>query len=237
MTQLNSAFKVEAEQVATTTGIVPEKGAVLFDLSIPGYVMGDGTNWLPVLIEPYSDTYWLDMLGPLSGQRIDLSSGRVDMNYFNGALGFQANARYPEEVVMARVQIQHYWKVGTNGKPHLHWKQQSANIPNWLLGWKLSKNGEADLIETDYSNFNFGVLQSQEFTYTSGVLNQISNFPDIDLSTAGISDMLTLSLWRDTGNVSTLFAGADPSAITELATDLDIHIEVDMPGSRQEYIK
>jgi len=237
MTSLNSSFKVQAEMVSTTAGIVPEAGAVLYDLSIPGYVIGDGSNWLPMLIEPYSDTYWLDMLGPLSGVNLDSAATRYSLNRFNGAIQFDADARYTNEVIIQRIQLQHYWKLATNGKPHLHWKQQSANIPNWLLGWKLSNNGEADLIETDYTNFNFGVLQSHAFTYASGVLNQISLFPDIDLSTADISSMLILALWRDTTNASTLFAGADPSALAEMATDLDVHIEVDMPGSRQEYIK
>jgi len=233
----NSSFKVKAGSVATSAGIEPEAGALLFDRNLNSHVLGNGTAWVPVIVEPYSDTYWLDMLGPLSGVNLDSAATRYSLNRFNGAIQFDSDARYTNEVVIMRVQIQHYWKLATNGRPHLHWKQQSANIPNWLLGWKLSNNGEADLIETDYTNFNFGVLQSHAFTYTSGVLNQISLFPDIDLSTANISSMLILALWRDTTNASTLFAGADPSALDEMATDLDVHIEVDMPGSRQEYVK
>lgn len=185
----------------------------------------------------YSNTVWEDMLGPLAAQRLDVSSGRIDYNYFNGAIDFATNARYPEEPAGIRMQIPHRYKVGTNGKPHLHWKQQGSSIPNWLIAWKLSENGESDLIETDYTNYTFGVLASHTFTYTSGVLNQISIFPTMDLSTANISDLLHVILFRDSANTSGLFAGSDPSAVGELATDLDIHIEFSTPGSAEEYTK
>ena len=233
----NSSFKVKASSVATSVGIEPEAGALLFDRNLNTHVLGNGSAWVPVLVEPYADTFFVDMLGPLFGQRLDAAATRYSYNAFNGAIQFDSDARYTEEVIIQHVQIQHWFKLTTNGKPHLHWKQQSADIPNWLMAWKLDRNGEAGAVETDYSNFTFGTLQSHAFTYTSGVLNQISLFPDIDLSDANISDLLTIALWRDTANASTLFAGADPSALDELAMDLDTHIEIDTPGSRQEYVK
>jgi hypothetical protein len=42
----NSAFKVKVGTVLSTLGIVPEKGAILFDESQGGPVVGDGFNWL-----------------------------------------------------------------------------------------------------------------------------------------------------------------------------------------------
>ena len=234
----NSSFKVKASSVATSVGIEPEAGALLFDRNLNTHVLGNGSTWVPVLVEPYSDTFWLDLLGPATGSRLDLTSGRLDFNYFNGAIGYQANARYDDEPVVFRMQIQHYWKLTTAGKPHIHWKQQHAtNIPNWLFGWKLSSNGASDIIETDWSNYTLTVPSSHEFEYSAGVLDQITDFPDIDLTNAGISDLLTCVLWRDSANASGLFDGADPSALVELVTDLDVHIQIDMPGSRQEYTK
>jgi hypothetical protein len=44
----NSSFKVKAESVNDDSGIVPEKGALLFDNSRSTLVMGDGFNWLPL---------------------------------------------------------------------------------------------------------------------------------------------------------------------------------------------
>lgn len=238
MTQLtNSSFKVKAGNVVTSVGIEPEAGALLFDENLDTHVLGNGVAWVPVLVEPYADPYWLDMLGPLAGVNLDSAATRYSLNRFNGGIQFNNDSRYPNEVIVQHIQVQHYWILTTNGRPHLHWKQQAADIPNWLMGWKLSKNGEADLIETDYSNFNFNVLQSHAFTYVSGVLNQISLFPEIDLSTADISDLLTMVFFRDTTNASGEFGDVDPSALAEIATDLDTHIQVDMPGSRQEYVK
>jgi len=236
-TLTNSSFKVKAGNVVTSVGIEPEAGALLFDETLNTHVLGNGTEWVPVLVEPYADSYWLDMLGPLTGVNLDSAATRYSLDVYNGAIAFNADARYPNEIIVMEIQIQHYWKLLTDGKPHLHWKQQSANIPNWLFGWKLSKNGEADIIETDFTNYTLAKIASHTFAYTSGVMNQISNFPDIDLSGANISDLLTVIFFRDTTNASTLFDGVDPSVLVEYASDLDIHIQVDMPGSRQEYIK
>jgi len=233
----NSSFKVKASNVETSVGIKPEAGALLYDKNLGYHVLGNGTEWVRVQIIPYSDAFWIDMLGPLIGQRIDSASTRYAYDPYNGAIAFDNDARYPNELITQEIQINHWWKLTTNGKPHLHWKQQSEDIPNWVFAWKLSSNGAADIIESDFSNYTFGIIQSHEFEYSSGVLNQISDFPDIDLSNAGISDLLTIQFFRDTANATGLFAGADPSALVEYATDLDVHIQVDMPGSRQEYIK
>ena len=233
----NSSFKIQASEVETSVGIVPEKGAILFDLNLDYHVIGDGSNWVRVNVIPYSDPFWVDMLGPLIGQRLDSAATRYSHSPFNGAIAYANNARYTEEVIAQENELIHEWILGTNGRPHLHWKQQSADIPNWLFGWKLHNNGEADAIETDYSNFTFSVLESHAFTYVSGVLNQISAFPDIDLSTAKLSDLLTIVFFRDTLNTSGEFAGADPSALTEYATNLDTHIQIDAPGSLQPFIK
>ncbi len=49
MTQLlNSAFKIKAGSVATTEGLVPEKGAIIFDESTGSAKVGDGANWQPI---------------------------------------------------------------------------------------------------------------------------------------------------------------------------------------------
>jgi len=233
----NSSFKVQAEPVATTTGLVPEKGAIIFDLSTGEYKCGDGSAWMVISSVPYPEPYYRDMKSPFVGLNLDSASTRYSVNRFNGGVTFNADARYPNEILSMQIQIQHDWAEGTNGLPHLHWKQQGAAIPNWLMIWKLSRNGEADVIETDFSNYNFEVLQSHEYTYTAGVLNQISDFPTMDLSGAKISDEIVMHFFRDTTNVSGAFAGADPSLIAEIAVEMDIHIEINSPGSRTEYVK
>jgi len=233
----NSAFKVQPEVVTTLSGVVPERGAFVYLLTDETVYVGDGTKWQSIPAIPYNDTFYVDLLGPLIGQRLDAAATRYSYNVFNGAIQFDANARYPNEIISIHSQLLHEWKVGTPADPHLHWKQQSANIPNWLLGWKVTENGKADTIETDFTNWNFEVIDAHAFTYTSGVLDQISSFPEIPLLTAGISDMIDLVLFRDTTNASGLFAGADPEPLATYATDLDCHIQIDTPGSDFEFVK
>jgi len=188
----------------------------------------------------YDTAMWDDLFGYLVGRKLDTGSGRIDYNYFNGAVDFGNNARYPNEPVVIRHQLSHKWLIGAGAvaRPHLHWKQQHAsNIPNWLFGYLKVKNNGTSGIETDYSNFTLSKISSHLFSYSSGVLDQYSLFPEIDISDLGLSDFLITVLWRDTGNVSTLFAGADPSSLTELATDLDCHLKVNSLGSTSELVK
>lgn len=235
--QTNSSFKVKASPVNTTTGLVPEAGAIVHDLSTDTLKIGDGSAWHEVMAAPYNNTYWVDLLGPATASRLDSVSSRYQFNFFNGTVSFNADARYTNEPLMFKYQLLHEWKIGTDGKPHLHWKQQSANIPNWLVGYFLEVNGDSSAIETDYTNYEFGVIQDHAFTYTSGVLNQISVLPDFDLSGAKLSSVLRIILFRDTTNASGLFAGVDPSALVEHISDLDVHIQVDAPGSDDQFIK
>jgi hypothetical protein len=233
----NSQFKVQAAEVETSVGIVPEKGALIWDKTLGYHLLGDGVAWTRVGVVPYSEPYWIDILSALVGNRLDANSTRYSADLFNGGVKFNTDSRYPNEAVVMHIQLNHFWKIGTDGRPHLHWKQISSATPNFLFGWKLSKNANPDLIEVDYSNFTLSPLLGNEFTYTSGVLNQISRFPDIDLSGAYISDLLTMVLFRDTANASGLFAGTDQQAGAITATDLDVHIQIDAPGSDHEYIK
>ena len=185
------------------------------------------------------DLGWVDLLGPFIATNIDRTNGRIDFNYFNAAVGFQNNARYPEEPAVIKHQVNHnlFYGTGAVARPHIHWIQQSASQPNWLFGWKKIQKGVATTIDTDFSNYTFDTIQSDVFTYTSGNLPQISQFTEIDISDLGLSDFLITVLFRDTTNVSGLFAGADPSAVTELVSDMDCHVMVDSLGSRAEYTK
>lgn len=185
---------------------------------------------------------WDDEKFPLIGQGIDTTTGRHGMNYYNGVVFFANNARYTvnaiNEVVSMNSQMPHKWNTGSAIKPHIHWLQQHAtNIPNWLLGYEIKQKGATLSLETDFSNMTLLTIQSNAFTYTSGVLEQISGFGEIDMTGYGISDNIHYCLWRDTANASGEFSGADPSSLTEYIREFDVHFEIDSRGSRQEYVK
>jgi hypothetical protein len=181
---------------------------------------------------------WDDLRFPLSGENFDISSGRVDTDYFNGTVIFANNARYPDEPGKITCQMPHRWKEGSEIRPHIHWKQQSANEPNWLLAYKIEKNGEASAIETDYSNYTLLTKDTDSYTYVSGVLNQITNFGSIDMTDVSLSDHIIFLLFRDTENTSGEFSGSDPSSLAEHMYEIDVHYQIDQDrGSRQEFIK
>ena len=186
----------------------------------------------------FMEPAWDDLRFPLvSSSRLDTSSGRIDYDFFNAAVEFQSNARYPNEPVCFLIQMQHTWKEETEIRPHLHWVQQGSDVPNWLMAWKYWDNGQSFTLNTDYSAHTLAAWDSNIFTYTSGSIVQISEFPAISMAGMGTSDGIVVSFFRDSANTSGQFAGADPSAITESAFEFDIHFQKDFHGSRQEFAK
>lgn len=180
---------------------------------------------------------WDDERFPFSGRNIDTTTGRLTANYFNGGVDFQANARYPEEVISITGQMSHSWQEGTEIHPHIHWLQTSASVPNWLLAYSVTSIGEVATKATDYTGHTFVVPSEHKITYTSGDLAQLTEFPPIDMTGRTISCGIHIALFRDTANVSGLFAGADPVATAQLVHEFDFHWKRDSYGSWQEYSK
>lgn len=181
---------------------------------------------------------WDDLRFPFTGSNIDVNNGRLDYDYFNGGIKFQANARYPEEPVSMVCQLPHAWKEESDIHPHFHWIQQSSNIPNWLIAYKILKKNTTITLETNFNNYTLLTPSEHKFTYTSGNLEQITEFDAIDMTDVSLSDIIHFVMFRDSSNASAEFAGSDPSSLVEIAHEFDIHFQTDFPGgSRQEYIK
>lgn len=180
-------------------------------------------------VQHYTQDRYDDMTFPLIGEKVDETSGRLSFNFAQGTVEFASNARYPEEPVALFRQTKHSWKPGTVGMPHLHWLQKSADVPNWLLQVVTLRNGVAPDLASFY------VPQTHVFTYTSGSLNQITVFPQLNFSALKESDMVYCRLYRDTANASLEFAGADPLAGAASAYEFDIHMLYEKPGTVNEY--
>lgn len=177
-------------------------------------------------------TCWRDELQSLVGQRLFSSAGRIDYNYTEGTVDFDSNANEDDYVLM-NVQINHDWDEVTGVRPHIHWFQSEDATPNWLMQHRWQRNGEAKVTAwTDVP------CNNPAFTYTSGTIINICNFGSITPpEDVGTSSILQIRLIRDTSNDSGEFAGADPYTGTVPAINFDVHIPVDMLGSRQEFIK
>jgi hypothetical protein len=181
-----------------------------------------------------SATCWRDSKFPFIGRNLDTSTGRLDFNYAECAIGMQDNCTVNDNQCIAMIdQINHEWKIGSIIKPHLHWLQSSSDIPNMLLKYRMYDNGEQ--VPSTWTSV---AISSNAFTYTSGTILQLSRFPDIDTSTlTGVSCFIDFKIYRDTDNSSGLFAGNDPLVGKTLLKEFDVHYEVDGFGSEDEINK
>lgn len=182
-----------------------------------------------------NNTGWEDVKFSFIGERIDISSGRIDYNYTELGIDYADNSRYAvTEQVSMICQLPHAYELESSISPHLHWVQSHANVPNWLLVYRKYRNGDAvpgAWVEA--------ILSSHAFAYTAGTILQKSAFPVIDMTGMdSLSGFIDFKLFRDTPNTSTLFGGADPLVGDALAKEFDIHIQIDAPsGSEQELVK
>jgi len=177
---------------------------------------------------------WRDELQPLIGSRLESPASDIVLNPAEGSVTFQADATYATDYAFTSLQLNHDWELGSQIHPHLHWWQVSSDVPNWLLGYRWQKQGSAKT--TSWTNLPFN---SHTYSYSEGTLNQISRCAAITppVGYGEVSDIIQFRIYRDTTNVSTEFAGADPEDEDVDAVNFDIHIEVDTLGSRQEYSK
>jgi len=195
------------------------------------------TIWNPKRVKPYfvlrdDELAWDDLRFPFIGRNIDTTSGRLGYNYTEVGIFFAANARYAAtEQVSIVVQFPHAWKSESAICPHIHWIQGQNVIPNFLMEYRIYKNGTVPPV-----TWTKATLQDHAFPYSAGGL-QLSSFADIDMTGIdSVSAIMDIKFFRDTTNGSGLF-GADPYTGDVLVKELDIHYQVDSLGSFTEYSK
>jgi len=177
-------------------------------------------------------TCFRDELNDLIKSASQNPSSHLVFDYIEGTLDFKDNCDLNDWSLM-NVQINHDWKSGSDVEPHIHWFQKANNMPNWLIQYRWQKSCGAKT--TSWTSVKY---TTNACTYVSGTINQITSFGAITPPSGyGISDILQIRILRDTANASTLFAGADPYTGDAEAMSFDVHICVDMLGSRQLYVK
>lgn len=163
---------------------------------------------------------------------IEVTGTEVSINSTELSVDFTDTAQL-NDYAYTNFQFKHARKLDTIIYPHVHWTQESSDIPNFLVQYRWQVNGQSKV--TTWSNY---ILDTNAFTYVSGSLNQISYGSGIAAPTIdGISGILQVRLIRDTDNDSTEFTVADAYTGTVQVTELDIHYEIDTIGSREEYTK
>ena len=168
----------------------------------------------------HGKTGWEDFRLPITSGKLG-ANAKPDFDYTNNGYLFPNNDT--GEVLYMSDQLPHSADLGPGavGHPHLHVVQAADQQAVFKFKYRITGNGSAvpafaTLTSTGYI-----------YTYVSGSLLQILEFPAIDLSQVSLSSIIDVQLWRDdsayTGDI--------------LVKACDIHIPINSLGSGQEFIK
>ena len=219
--------------------IFPQNTDPIFESSITGdysngdynKIEADGTQ-----ISIGDATCWDDIRFPAITANLYVTAGFVDYNYDQGTVDFSTSSRYPQEGLLIVAQMPHARKADSNIYPHIHWHQTSNGFPNLCYTYRWFNNGD------DIPAFSSPIaLSASNNVYTYSGETALAQITSIPLPTSGVgkalSSFLCFKLFRDNANTSGLFAGVDTYTGDFMLKEYDIHIEVDMNGSRQEFVK
>jgi len=166
------------------------------------------------------DSAWTDITVPATTIRQGAST-KPDFNTDSLTLDFPQNNE--SEIAYLNVQFGHDWLTGSDISPHIHYLQNEAGSPDFIIEYRWLSNGNA---VTDWTT---DTTYMSVFPYTSGSIMQILEFPKIDGSAiTGVSSMLQIKLYRRTGDG----VSGDVQVL-----EFDIHIQIDSNGSDSEYLK
>jgi hypothetical protein len=182
----------------------------------------DGSIWKGFDSGILAKPRWTDKSFPATQAKLGILN-KPDFDFVNLGLLFPENDT--SEKVYILDQMWHIKKLGTSLRLHIHFVQNSVNVPKFVCEYRFYNNGETipgwTTIDTDSGP---GLV----FTYTSGSIVNLARFPDIPSpSGENVSAILDLIIYRNDSNVTG----------DVLVKYIDYHFQVDSDGSRQEFVK
>lgn len=176
--------------------------------------------------QPHGTFGWDDFDFAVNNLRINPTTNKPDFDFDNAEYLFDPAAT--ETVVGAKISKHEYKTQAAAWKPHVHWAQSAAGVVKWQLEYKMWAANTAEP-----AGFTTLTTVTNEFTYTSGTIHQISSFADIDMS-AFTSAAIYVKV-----KISRLGAdAADTYAADVRFMGFDFHVPIDQPrGSRQPLTK
>lgn len=183
---------------------------------------------------------WRDELGDIL--QIQKQGAGITANVTECTVDFDYNAAYhatptSADMLYKNVQLNHDKDLSVMVYPHIHWFQAKNYAPNFMYGYRWQINAGAKTTAWTLIKAN-----NLAFSYVSGTIHQICYSAGIAVPVgSNLSDILQIRIYRDTGNVSGLFAGACPyntggNASAQLMS-FDTHFMIDSHGSDEELIK
>lgn len=164
-------------------------------------------------------TQFDDLQFPVGSLKSVGSADKPDYNTTDLGLLFPKNDT--TERVGVIVQMPHSWKEGSSISPHVHWLQTSADTATWKIKYRVYNVGGTVPAWTIIASNNHA------YTYTSGSIHQIAEFPDITMSGKTLSCIIDMIVYRKDNQL----------AGDALFKQFDIHIEKDGLGSQTESSK
>ena len=176
-----------------------------------------------------------DVVGDLFSKKLYATTGKVDYNWDENAITFQSGGDISNKSdrIQWNVQLPHKTAIGSKSyfKMHMHWWQETVQ-GTFTLKYRIQKNGNEKTTSWTTLTVTTGTISSQgtydlyDPTSCTNTCNQITTFPEIDISSCDISDTLEFQLARtdsNTGDIDVYY--------------VDAHIAIDSFGSTVEWEK
>ena len=187
-------------------------------------------QWAPAAFRDDGLLYgWDDLKFPSQGINPPGAGSDPSVDSTTGLLIFAGNA---DNIISGVAQMPHSWAEGTVIRPHIHLRFTTAAADK-STRWKF----EYDMANVNGNYVNDYGTYTELSTITVANPNNakkhvIAGFGDLDLTGYKLSTCL---LWRLSRLA--LSDAADNDTNNCVLIEFDIHLQLDAPGSEQEYIK
>jgi hypothetical protein len=167
---------------------------------------------------------WDDLVTSLIGLTLNSVIGTVQYNYTENTITMQPNGDVSDnnDVVNFNLAYPHSAEPEGELRLHVHWEQPNATNRTFTLQYRVQPNGQAK--QTVWSTLTANSNIDSKFPYVSGTLNQVTTFPAISLTNAGLSPTIDFRLTRSDANADNIEVKF-----------VDAHIFIVSAGSAQEF--
>jgi len=209
-----------------------------------GYIQSGSTKWL------YTDDFdngiiikddgslrkmgtsqvYDDILGDLFSKKLAVANGRVDYDWEENVIKFQDSGDIDDlnKRIQTNMQFPHAATLGDDAflQYHFHWFQEDTTQRDLTMAYRLQVNGEEKV--ENWTELTVSTNNGLEiFPYITGTtLNQITYFPEIDVSSVGISTTIQLRIARQDSNGDLINISF-----------IDAHVGIDSDGSQSQWVK
>jgi len=180
-------------------------------------------------------TVWTDLLISTGLFRFAGSSDPTWGTWTIDSVAYQAMQFANNDEIFFSCQLPHSYKEGTDIRAHVHWTPRDRGVAESgkIVGWKL---------DVSWCNINNGIFDTSTTLDMSDACTGTSDYHEVGAAIAGldgtgkkISSMLMCRLYRDDPG-SGEWVGTT-GAQSPVLLQFDFHHELDMSGSRIEWVK